>query len=137
MPDSLLYIDSEILKEYLKENTKIKESFYHEKDDKSKEESKEEIKINEPLKEFEETLENIQRSNSEENLFEESKLLAEGRVGSLSVSKNKLEIDSKLDFDIQRMQSGTTVAKHSKEEYMSKIQSFIPIENRIYKSQNT
>lgn len=53
-------------------------------------------------------------------------------VGSGAVDKSE-----HLEFDLDRLKSGTNYMKYTNQAYLDKVHSIIPIENRIYKVKNT
>jgi len=53
-------------------------------------------------------------------------------VGSGAVDKSE-----HLEFDLDRLKSGTNYMKYTNQAYLDKVHSIIPIENRIYKAKNT
>ena len=143
MPDSLVYIDNAIIKEYISENEEFHGYVRTTPKFTAKEEVKEEITISEPEVIEPEEIEPDQDLLMTNNIdfiparFEELKIPLEKRPWSLALAKDPTKINDILDFGVQRAHGGTISLKYSKEDYMEKIRTYIPIESRIYKSPNT
>ncbi len=123
----------------MKGNTHLEEYFEKMEEQKLSEEEKtqEEEKAKDDL--FDEF---VLEGEGDEEEKEGRETFTEGHINmprpvSVKVDGNMADKNSSLEFDLDTLKSGTNYLKYTHEAYLSKILSFIPIQNRIYKIKST
>lgn len=141
---SLLYIDHTIVQEYMNGNSDL-EQYFQDKKEKLEEEQKKdegegEIEQIDDDQFFNLEAEDRKIEESKGSQVEETKgekidfsRPISGHIGGTMVRKS----EDDLEYDIRKMKSGTNYSKYTNEGYMKKIQSLIPIQNRIFKIKST